>query len=235
MLQLLKNKFKSLFYLFKIRLVRIEEIEKTAASLFKKYRQYTMVPLPTFSDNLALIEKHVGKGNGIVVECGVWRGGMSAAMAEILPKKKFFLFDSFEGLPEVAEIDGKAAAAWQADTESARYRNNCKAEIEEARSVMRKSNADFELIKGWFNQTLPDFSFDNEIDLLRLDGDWYESTMDCFTHLYPKVKKGGLVLIDDYFAWDGCSRATHDYLSRIKSESRIHMSANGVAYIIKKD
>ena len=235
MLQLFRNKIKSLLFAFNIQLIRINSIEKTSIKLFQKYREYTMVPLPTFTDNLILINEHVNREKGIVVECGVWRGGMAAAIGEILPQKKVFLFDSFEGLPEVKEIDGKAAKDWQNNKESSRYRNNCKAEIHEAKTAMQKSKADFQLIKGWFNQTLPNFKFDADIDLLRLDGDWYDSTMDCFIHLYPKVRKGGLIIIDDYFAWDGCSRATHDYLSQIKSESRIQMSKNGVCYIIKRD
>ncbi|ADR22195.1 hypothetical protein MATR_01640 [Marivirga tractuosa] len=235
MSQSLRNKINSLLLIINIQLIRVKPIEKIADKLFNKYRQYTMVPLITFKDNLTLIEDHVHKKDGIVVECGVWRGGMAAAIGEILPNKKFFLFDSFEGLPEVQEIDGKAANEWQSNKESIRYRDNCKAEMYEAETAMKKARANFQLVKGWFNQTLPDFKFDDKIDLLRLDGDWYDSTMDCFVNLYPKVKKGGLIIIDDYFAWDGCSRATHDYLSQIKSESRIQMSKNGVCYIIKKD
>ena len=52
---------------------------------------------------------------GCVVECGVWRGGMSAGMAEVLGvERNYFLFDSFEGLPPAREdLDGTAAVAWQ--------------------------------------------------------------------------------------------------------------------------
>jgi O-methyltransferase len=82
---------------------------------------------------------------------------------------------------------------------------------------------------------LPHFKSSNEIALLRLDGDWYESTMDCLKYLFPKVVQKGIIIIDDYFTWEGCSKAVHDYLSSIKSTSRIYTSPGGVCYIIKQD
>jgi hypothetical protein len=56
---------------------------------------------------------------GAVVECGTWKGGMSAALVEIGgPNRDYYFFDSFEGLPPAKEIDGEGAIAYQADTTS---------------------------------------------------------------------------------------------------------------------
>ncbi|RYE54579.1 MAG: hypothetical protein EOP48_12015 [Sphingobacteriales bacterium] len=162
-------------------------------------------------------------------------GRYSAGMTEVLgTDRKYYLFDSFEGLPEVQEIDGEEAKNWQSNANEPDYFDNCSADISYARSAMQKTNTTFEIKKGWFSDTLPGFVTDSPIACLRLDGDWYESTMDCFKFLYPQVVNGGLILIDDYFTWEGCSKAVHDYLSLIKSSSCVH-SQNGVAYIIKKD
>ena len=69
------------------------------ARLHRKYRDHTMIPWWSWQDNLTLCWQH-GRGPGCLVECGVWRGGMSAAMAELLgPGRRSYLFDSFEGLP----------------------------------------------------------------------------------------------------------------------------------------
>jgi hypothetical protein len=46
---------------------------------------------------------------------------------------------------------------------------------------------------------------------LRLDGDWYDSTKVCLEGLYPKLVSGGMILLDDYFAWKGCRDATEEY------------------------
>jgi O-methyltransferase len=91
----------------------------------------------------------------------------------------------------------------------------------------------FKIYKGWFNETVPGVRIDPGIALLRLDGDWYESTWVCLEAFYPQVVKGGMILIDDYFIWDGCSRAVHDYLSKTQSSDRIRHSPEGVAYLVK--
>ncbi len=52
-------------------------------------------------------------------------------------------------------------------------------------------------LKGWFKDTLHIAPIE-QIAVLRLDGDLYESTMDSLKALYPKLSKGGYLLIDDY-------------------------------------
>ncbi len=204
--------------------------------IYEKYRDYTMIPFENFVANLELCEKFKDR-KGCVVECGVWRGGMSASMAEVFGNDRtYYLFDSFEGLPDAKEIDGKEALQWQKDKNAPNYFNNCTAEIEFARKAMSLSKADkVEIIKGWFNETLPTAKINEPIAVLRLDGDWYDSTMDCMENLYPKVIEGGLVLMDDYYFWDGFSKAIHDYLSKNKLPVRINQWSNSnLYYIVKK-
>jgi O-methyltransferase len=192
-----------------------------------------MIAKPLFIDNLILCDTFKSI-EGDFVECGVWRGGMSGASAEVLGKNRaYYLFDSFEGLPAVKEIDGVAAKKWQNDKSSTYYYDNCTAEMSYAETAMKKSDVIYQLIKGWFNDTLPLFTLTNKIAILRLDGDWYDSTMDCLVNLYPLVAENGLIIIDDYYAWDGCTRAVHDYLSKNDLPVRIHQTKNGVCYIIK--
>ena len=201
--------------------------------IFNKYREFTMIPEDIFINNLLLVENYISQ-KGCVVECGVWRGGMISAISEILGNdREYFLFDSFEGLPMAKEIDGKAALEWQSDKESPFYFDNCKAEMSYAEKAMKMAGKEnYHLIKGWFSETLPMFKTDSEIAVLRLDSDWYDSTMDCLNNLFPYVKDGGLVIIDDYYVWDGCSRAVHDYLSKYSLSSKIR-SFNNICYLIK--
>ena len=178
--------------------------------LYQQFKAFTMIWEPVFLDNLELCCKYHQSG-GAVVECGVWRGGMIAAMAAALndPAATYHLFDSFQGLPAAREIDGAAARQWQSDTTSPGYYNNCKADIEEAEHAMALSGAERVIYHaGWFGETLPLLDTTSRISILRLDADWYDSTLACMTHLYPLVLPRGLIIIDDYYTWDGCSRAT---------------------------
>jgi O-methyltransferase len=192
-----------------------------------------MIPAHVFSSNLKLATR-VAAIPGCVVECGVWRGGMSAGIATVLgPSRTYYLCDSFEGLPAAKPIDGATAIAWQKNTKSPAFYDNCSAPEHFAEDAMKISEApSFHLVKGWFNQTLPSLQTDSPIALLRLDGDWYDSTMDCLTALYHKVPRGGLIILDDYYSWDGCCRALHDFLSSNSLPDRIR-SQDEVCYIIK--
>jgi hypothetical protein len=203
-------------------------------NLYQKYKDFTMIPEREFVDNLELCRRHTHI-KGVIVECGVWRGGMSAAMSEVLGRDRtYFLFDSFEGLPDAKEIDGNQAIAWQANKTSPGYYNNCKAEEEYAHKAMQMAMVkNYYTKRGWFSETLPFFPKEEKIALLRLDGDWYDSTMDCLVNLFDKVVPGGIIIIDDYYMWDGCSRAVHDFLSTNKRVERISRSLNGVCFIYK--
>ncbi|GIU82442.1 MAG: hypothetical protein D6687_12035 [Acidobacteria bacterium] len=214
-----------------------QQIRKTRyRAIYRKYQNLTMVPYENFVPNLELCEKFKDV-EGCVVECGVWRGGMSAAMAEILgPERNYYLFDSFEGLPQAQEIDGREAIEWQSRKDAPNYFDNCRAEIEFAQKAMALAKVpNVNIVKGWFKDTLPKAEFKEPIAILRLDCDWYESTMECMENLYPKVAKGGLIIMDDYYFWEGFSKAIHDYLSKYKLPERINQWKNSdVYYIIKR-
>ncbi len=200
---------------------------------YERFRQYTMIPPGTFAANLELAERAMNL-DGCVVECGVWRGGMSAAIASVLGgEREYFLFDSFKGLPKAKEIDGIAALKWQQNTDDPNYYDNCTAEPEYAEQAMHLAGVrHFRLVQGWFENTIPGYTFPSPIALLRLDADWYDSTMICLDHLFPQVAPSGIIILDDYYTWDGCSRALHDYLSRHSASERIRSHKN-VCYLQK--
>lgn len=204
--------------------------------IYRRYRTFTMIDGPSYVRNLKIAHRfrHI---SGCVVECGVWRGGMIAGIADVLgPDRKYFLFDSFEGLPKAHDIDGSAALRWQADTKNPKYHNNCTAAADDARVAMGLSVAShFALVKGWFMHTTAAFRPPEPIAVLRLDGDWYESTLTCLENLYPHVAPGGVVIIDDYEPWDGCARAVHEFLFRQAhcGVPRIRQYENSVYFFVK--
>jgi O-methyltransferase len=200
--------------------------------IFNRYKDYTMIPESVYEDNLLLCDS-INYIDGCIVECGVWRGGMIAGIYDYAKvKRKCYLFDSFEGLPVVNENDGEAAKIWQ-DTNNGVGLDNCKAEIFYAENAMKLANSqNHNIVKGWFDNTIPITLISEPIAVLRLDGDWYDSTMICLENLYPLVAENGLIIIDDYYAWDGCSRAVHDYLSKNNLPLRISQTKNGVCYIV---
>jgi O-methyltransferase len=182
-----------------------------------KYRPWTMIPLPTYVSNLRLAARIEGV-SGSVVECGTWRGGMIAGIADVLGgARRYYLFDSFEGLPPAREVDGAEALAWQANPSAPEYYDNCTASEDEARAAMSKSSArDYRIFKGWFESTLPKMDPGEKIALLRMDADWYDSTKCILDNFAERVVPGGIVIVDDYYAWEGCAVAVNEYAAAHK-------------------
>jgi O-methyltransferase len=202
-------------------------------NIYLQVKDYTMIPESVFCDNLMLADM-VRDVSGCVVECGVWRGGMSAGLCRLLGnEREYYLFDSFEGLPPAQPIDGVAAKLWQQDTKSANYYDNCRAGREFAQRAMELVGAKrYKLCPGFFDKTLQSFK-PPPIALLRLDADWYDSTMTCLEYLFDHVSYNGHVILDDYYTWDGCSRALHDFLSKRKATERIRSFNGSVCYLVK--
>jgi O-methyltransferase len=203
--------------------------------IYELFKNYTMTPHELYAQNL-LLASNFSHVEGVVVECGTYRGGMIGGIAKMLnqPDRKYYLFDSYEGLPDATELDGEEAQNFATNPAMIEKYDNCKADIELAREAMSISGAkNVNIIKGWFNETLPHFPKDEKIAILRLDGDWYESTMECLDILFDNVVEGGVIIIDDYYCWEGCSKAVHDFFSKRKSLYRIRQFQNTICYIEK--
>jgi len=212
-------------------------VDQAILALVEKFQSLSMVRSERFMENLMLTQFFSSKVPADVVECGTWKGGMACAMMGVCgDNTQFHFFDSFEGLPDPKPIDGEAAKE-ENRKKSPKYFANCLADYEEFCNLVYSQGVSKERIrvyKGWFADTLPQFPQDRTISVLRLDGDWYDSTMECLTALYPKVVAGGITIIDDYDAYEGCPRAVHDYLSQTNAMARLHRTPGSqVAYLIK--
>lgn len=159
---------------------------------------------------------------GSFVECGVWRGGSASIMGTAIRRSQqnhhLHLFDSFEGLPEPTEKDGAIAKEYSGGKASGALQsvNQCRAGLGDVQEFLlgrlRLDESKVHFHVGWFQHTLPVIAPKlGPIALLRLDGDWYESTRLCLEHLYPLLSHGGMVVLDDYFDWEGCRRAADEY------------------------
>lgn len=167
-------------------------------------------------------EEHIA---GAFVECGVWKGGCIGLMASVSrdfgSNRKIVLFDSFEGLPEPTDRDGEDAHSYAGGRTLGKMESigRCVGPLDTVKELfferlgIDQSNVEFR--QGWFNDTVPGSGASiGSIAILRLDGDWYESTKVCLEGLYEQVVPGGFVILDDYRFWDGCRRAVDEFLAR---------------------
>jgi len=176
---------------------------------------------------------------GAFVECGVARGGCSAIMALIAKDegkyRSVWMFDSFEGLPPQSDKDGVQKPTRHNDRRANDLAEGyCLGTYDEVykwfvNELGLSFNSIF-MIKGWFQDTLPKYKESiGPIAVLRLDGDWYESTKCCLENLYGNVVKGGYVIIDDY-SLIGCKQAVDEFLGKLNEMPIMQFDGNGRAY-----
>lgn len=175
---------------------------------------HTMVGLKRL-DNLQECLEDVLRNNviGDVIETGTWRGGAAIFMRGVLKAhnvsdRVVWVADSFAGLPI------PNAEKYPADRDEVLHANPYLAvSLEQVKANFERYgllDEQVRFLKGWFKDTLPQAPVER-LALLRLDGDYYESTMDALVHLYPKLSLGGFVIVDDYGAVSGCKQAVLDY------------------------
>lgn len=172
----------------------------------------TMIGLMRLN-NLEVCIRDVVKNGvpGDLIETGVWRGGATIFMRGLLSvlevtDRNVWVADSFEGLPVPDTTNSREVPK---DIDPDKY---LVVSIEEVKRNFKNYNLldnRVKFLKGWFKDTLPDAPIER-LAVLRLDGDYYESTMTVLEHLYPKVSTGGYIIVDDY-SISACRNAIEDY------------------------
>ncbi|MBU1863549.1 MAG: TylF/MycF family methyltransferase [Candidatus Omnitrophica bacterium] len=169
-------------------------------NIIEKIRGFTMVTQKRL-ENLINLSNRVIEDTipGDFVECGTCRGGSAALLAYIAKeegwKRNVWLFDSFQGHPVPMDNTAPDRAIMH---EWAGTMIASEADVKLAlRTLDVYVEQQVKIIPGWFQETLPIAGI-NEIALVHIDCDWYESILCCLTHLYPKVMSGGYIIVDDY-------------------------------------
>jgi len=159
---------------------------------------------------------------GDIVECGVWRGGSSMmaalTLAEEAQARRFWLYDTYEGMPEPGAEDyglhGEDPHAEWARNQREEINEWCYAPLAEVRANLTGVGvgADrLELVVGKVEDTIP-AAAPEQIALLRLDTDWYESTLQHLEHHCARLVCGERLILDDYGHWGGVREAVDRYL-----------------------
>ncbi len=172
--------------------------------VWKFYRISYLVDCPHTEHEMIHIARAIlNLGNdisGAVVECGAFHGGSTAKFSLVakLANRDFFVFDSFEGMPENKEASGKSIFGREHHFPKGSHAVG----LEEVRGNVEKygdiSRTKFH--KGFFSATLPNFK--DRVALACMNVDLALSTTDCLKYLSPLMAKGGIIYSQDaHFPW----------------------------------
>ncbi|MHC4948148.1 MAG: TylF/MycF/NovP-related O-methyltransferase [Planctomycetota bacterium] len=209
--------------------VRIpRNVDEGFAELCRRCGPHSMVSPPRMH-SLYQAVRHVVANDvpGAVVECGVWRGGCMMLAALALGRlgdtsRSLYLYDTFRGMPPPDAADGPVARErWSLNQKRGGW---CASSLDEVQRNMARTGYPAERIRyveGKVEETIPGVAPD-EIAILRLDTDWHGSTLHELEHLYPRLARGGVLLVDDYGHWPGVRTAVDEYIERERIDILLH-------------
>lgn len=159
--------------------------------------------------SLRLIASEINeqKLDGEVAELGVYKGKFASEINKLFPNKKLYLFDTFEGFyDEDLEIE-----------RSQGYSKAKEGDFSDTNVELVKDRLSYQeqavFIKGNFpesiKENLPSFCF------VSLDTDLYKPTYEGLKIFYPKLVKGGMIIVHDYNSsqFPGVKKAVKEYCS----------------------
>jgi hypothetical protein len=182
---------------------------------------------------------------GAFVECGVFRGGstmavMLALMEHDVTDRDFYLYDTFTGFPLPDEVDryydGRSAIEeWHEKKRSESESGWLVSTLEETRANVVSIGYPPErmtFVKGMVEDTIPNVA-PKQIAFLRLDTDFYVSTRHELIHLYERIAPGGVLIIDDYGAFQGARKAVDEFFERFERPPFLHRIDSNVRIMTK--
>jgi len=197
---------------------------------------YTMLSKKRIQNNIHCIDEIVRKNiSGDIVEIGVYKGGSVLSMLLALQHKGVVrptrLYDTFTGLTAATEHDVELGSGKHFNE---RVKEvpwfQCIADIETVKKTLSLISYPSDAIHYHVGDIMKCTEFPEQIALLRLDTDFYDSTKYELEHFYPRVSSGGIVIIDDYGYWKGSRKATDEFLEKYPDIRLLPIDGTGVYF-----
>ena len=175
------------------------------------------------SDNEAyqiyMCVKQTAKVPGAIAEVGCYKGASSKLICEAKGERRFYVFDTFEGLPKLNEKDDKKQF----------FEGRFASSLEAVRKVV-SPYSNVSLHKGLFPKDTGHIVQNERFSFVHMDVDLYESTLQSLRFFYPRMSNCGVILSHDYQTVSGVKKAFDEFFQD-KPEVLIEMSGTQVLAI----
>lgn len=249
---MLKNGIKFLLKKLGYKLVlkdhdKIEEINIPQKLLIKTSQKYSMTNERRLWSLLQSMQYVIqNKIDGEFVECGVWKGGNIILFKKYLEEKKIkkniYAYDTYDGMPKPGIFDYKLGyfkKEFGLNIYNVKKKNWNKIDLNTVKSNILNECDDIDnihFIKGLVQDTLTkNDNLPEKISILRLDTDFYESSKKELEILYPRLSKGGILILDDYGTWTGVKQAVDEFFEKKGEIPFLHFVDYGCRLLIKTE
>lgn len=157
---------------------------------------------------LELLCRRLADVPGAAAELGVYRGFFARCINQLLPDRRLYLFDSFEGFAE---------EACAADSFQAAHRNTA---IDKVLALMPHPER-ITVKPGFFPESLQ--GLEGQFCLVSLDVDFEKTTLEGLRYFWPRLEVGGYLMLHD---WGSTSLpGVADALQRYETEIGVKIPA----------
>jgi hypothetical protein len=179
------------------------------------------------------------KVTGEIVECGIFKGASFSRFAifrdlfENYDTRKIIGFDIFGKFPKTKfKGDYKKRNAFIDEAGEQGISREQLVKVLKNKGITKN----FELVKGDITKTIPKYLENHQelrISLLNLDTDIYEPAVTILENLYPKIVKGGILILDDYGVFPGETKAVDEFFENKNIEIKKFPFSKTPSYVIK--
>lgn len=182
--------------------------------VYRIKKETKMIQCDNEAYQIFMIVKRLDKIQGDIAEIGVYKGGTSKLICEAKGEKSLYLFDTFDGIPKIDNIDkGKF------------YKGEFASNLENVKNYLKNYEKVF-FYKGIFPDENANAIKNKKFSFVHLDADTYDSTMKCIQFFYPRMNKGGIILSHDYTNVSPGVKKAFDEFFNDKFEPIIEMSGS---------
>lgn len=155
---------------------------------------------PSFINSILNFYPNISKVEGDILECGVWKGGVSIFLSHLFNDRNIWVSDSYQGFQPLSH----AAYEYDKERHTPEYTHCANGPIgislEEVKANFEKyglgNEERIKFLKGFVKDTLPTSGIE-KLALLRIDVDAYSATLEVLNEMYDKVQPGGYIIFDD--------------------------------------
>lgn len=140
---------------------------------------------------LELLCRRLNKLPGCIAELGVYKGNFARYLNFLMPERKLYLFDSFEGF-DTQEGEKEKSENRCSDAFLAAHKNTSISQVLQKLPYPEKAV----ICQGYFPDSAKNIS--EQFCLVSLDVDFEDTTFEGLCYFWPKMVTGGYVLLHDW-------------------------------------